>query len=135
MRKLRTQRDLASDAFNATHQPLLEFFWDPRGLTIGIVLVSAAGGHDGSKLWAGEEVDQVHHTIFMDVASLEDGRRWQILLLCSACGGTRGSDTEMATLVFVKEATENGRRIEIRPACNLTEHTFHRKHEMGLIQG
>ena len=82
-RRRLTQGKAAPDAFDSTNKPFLELFLDARHLTINALLRSLE--NDLCVLWPREEIDDISHAILVDVASLQDIGRGQVLLL----GGAR----------------------------------------------
>lgn len=65
-----TERHGTTDTFDSPDKPFLQLLLNLCGLTVGILLVAL--GQDLGTLWPRKEVDQVHDTLLVDVAGLQD---------------------------------------------------------------
>jgi hypothetical protein len=66
-------------------------------------------------LWSWKEVYQINDAFFTNVSGLQNiGRREVLLLGCVGLILWRGN-AEVASLIFVQESAEDGRRVEVGP--------------------
>lgn len=112
-----TQLQPAANALDTADQPPLELLLDAGHLAVHALLEPL--GDDLGVLGAGEEVDEVHNAILVDVARLEDVGRREILLLGGAAEACGRVDAEMAPFVLVQETAEDGGRVELGPGGGL----------------
>jgi hypothetical protein len=59
-------------------------------------------GHNLGALGPGEEVHNIHDSILMNVSSLQNTRRGEILLFSSAAKLIRRRDAKIASLILVQ---------------------------------